>query len=71
MLVAAASHHSRGSCSDQRGRGVEMLSGVVALVTTCPASSMRSALAPVVERSMPRSSVMLFGVQQLCPKLLL
>src|SRR5262245_27819493 len=70
MLFEVALHHSRGSCSDQSGRGVERLSGVVALLTTRPSRSMSSALAPVVERSIPRSSclaILCFFVARLYP----
>ena len=54
MLAAVPFHHSRGSCSDQSGLGVWSVSGVVADAATAPFSSIRSALAPVVETSMPR-----------------
>src|SRR6185503_1765102 len=51
------SHHSLGSCSDQSGCGEDRLNGVVALPTTRPSGSMSSALAPVVDRSIPSRSV--------------
>src|SRR5205814_5179979 len=41
---------------DHKGCGVDKVRGVVAEATTSPASSMSSALAPVVEMSMPRKS---------------
>src|SRR5215469_5085800 len=54
MLAATPPHQSSGCCSDHRGRGVDSERGVVALLTTSPARFMRSALAPVVEMSIPR-----------------
>ena len=54
MLAAVPFHHSCGSCSDQSGFGVWSVRAVVAEATTAPFSSIRSALAPVVETSMPR-----------------
>ena len=54
MLAAVPFHHSCGSCSDQRGFGVWRVRAVVAEAATAPFSSIRSALAPVVETSMPR-----------------
>ena len=54
MLAAVPVHHSCGSCSDQSGFGVWSVSGVVAEAATAPFSSISSALAPVVETSMPR-----------------
>ncbi len=56
MLAAVPDHHSCGSCSDQSGFGVWRDSAVVAVATTFPFSSIRSALAPVVETSTPRNS---------------
>jgi hypothetical protein len=56
MLFAVPAHHSWGSCSDQRGFGVCRLRGVVAEAMTTPFSSMSSALAPVVETSIPRNT---------------
>ena len=54
MLAAVPFHHSCGSCSDQSGLGVWSVRAVVAEAATAPFSSIRSALAPVVETSMPR-----------------
>jgi hypothetical protein len=54
MLSTVARHHSLGSCSDHKGRGVDNASGVVALLITTPFASISSALAPVVEISIPR-----------------
>jgi len=56
MLAKVPFHHSCGSCSDHRGFGVWRVSAVVAEAATAPFSSMRSALAPVVETSIPRNS---------------
>ena len=57
MLFAVPAHHSCGSCSDHSGFGVCRVRGVVAEATTAPFSSTSSALAPVVETSMPRKSL--------------
>jgi hypothetical protein len=57
MLAAVACHQSSGCCSDQRGRGVESVRDVEALLTTLPASSIKRALAAVVETSMPRNKL--------------
>ena len=54
MLLATPAYQSSGACSDQSGRGVESVSGVVALATTRPLLSISSAFAPVVETSIPR-----------------
>ena len=61
MLAAVPFHHSWGSCSDHSGFGVCSASGVLAVATTFPDGSIRSAFAPVVETSTPRNSVRAIG----------
>jgi hypothetical protein len=58
MLLIIACHQVSGSCSDQSGRGVESVKGVVALASTAPDPSMSRAFAPVVEMSIPSSKLM-------------
>src|ERR1051325_539139 len=58
MLKVMAAHQSCGFCSDQSGRGVERVSGVVEALITSPASSIINAFAPVVEISMPKKYFM-------------
>ncbi len=57
MLAAVPVHHSWGSCSDHSGLGLESVRAVMAVARTLPFSSMRSALALVVETSIPRKSL--------------
>src|SRR6266508_5322598 len=56
MLAATASHHSRGSCSDHRGRGVCNVCGDDATAITSPYSSINNALLLVVDVSIPRKN---------------
>jgi hypothetical protein len=59
MQLAAACHHSDGSCSDHNGLGVWSVWGDDSTATTLPASSISKALLEVVEVSIPRRYIAL------------
>ena len=61
ILSIVACHHSAGSCSLHRGRGVSKRYSFEATPATCPRSSISKALVAVVDVSMPMKYDMLYS----------